>query len=135
MPEVEALLLERRMRCASEDAFDQAWLVAELRHRFGLSLEELARRLDRNKSRVSRRLALIQGLTDHDSTMFSGHEVFTSRPLRSTAILGWPIKSSEFNSPNTSRPIWARLHDTVMRSSRSRRCPNGTRSWDCNLKI
>lgn len=25
MPEVEALLLERRLRCASEDALDQAW--------------------------------------------------------------------------------------------------------------
>jgi ParB-like chromosome segregation protein Spo0J len=52
MPEVEALLLERRLRCASEDAFDQAWLLAELRNRFGLSLEELARRFDRNKSWV-----------------------------------------------------------------------------------
>jgi hypothetical protein len=50
------------MRCASEDAFDQAWLLAELRNRFGLSLEELARRFDRNKSWVSRRLALIQVL-------------------------------------------------------------------------
>ena len=62
MPEVEALLLERRMRCVSEDAFDQAWLLAELRNRFGLSLEELARRFERNKSWVSRRLALIQVL-------------------------------------------------------------------------
>jgi ParB family chromosome partitioning protein len=62
VPEVEALLLERRMRCASEDAFDQAWLLAELRNRFGLSLEELARRFERNKSWVSRRLALIQVL-------------------------------------------------------------------------
>jgi ParB family chromosome partitioning protein len=62
VPEVEALLLERRMRCASEDAFDQAWLLAELQARFGLSLEELARRFERNKSWVSRRLALIQVL-------------------------------------------------------------------------
>jgi ParB family transcriptional regulator, chromosome partitioning protein len=60
MPEVEALLLERRMRCASEDAFDQAWLLAELRTRFGLSLEELARRFEHHKSWVSRRLALVQ---------------------------------------------------------------------------
>jgi len=33
--EVEALLLERGLRCASEDAFDQAWLLAELQARFG----------------------------------------------------------------------------------------------------
>lgn len=62
MSEVEALLLERRLRCASEDAFDQAWLLAELRTRFALSLEELARRFERDKSWVSRRLALIQVL-------------------------------------------------------------------------
>jgi ParB family chromosome partitioning protein len=62
MPEVEALLLERRMRCVSEDAFDQAWLLAELRNRFGLSIEELARLFEREKSWVSRRRALIQVL-------------------------------------------------------------------------
>ncbi len=62
MPELEALLMERRLRCASEDAFDQAWLLAELRTRFALSLEELARRFERDKSWVSRRLALIQVL-------------------------------------------------------------------------
>ena len=38
------------------------WLLAELHERFGLSLEELARRFERNKSWVSRRLALIQVL-------------------------------------------------------------------------
>lgn len=62
MAEVEALLLERRLRCASEDALDQAWLLAELQERFGLSLEELARRFERSKSWVSRRLGLIHAL-------------------------------------------------------------------------
>lgn len=60
--EVEALLLERRLRCAAEDPFDQSWLLAELQERFGLSLEELARRFERSKSWVSRRLGLIQTL-------------------------------------------------------------------------
>jgi ParB/RepB/Spo0J family partition protein len=60
--EVEALLLERRLRASSEDVFDQAWLLAELRERFGLSLEELARRFERSKSWVSRRLGLIEAL-------------------------------------------------------------------------
>lgn len=60
--EVEALLLERRLRASSEDAFDQAWLLAELRERFGLSLTELARRFERSKSWVSRRLGLIEAL-------------------------------------------------------------------------
>jgi ParB family chromosome partitioning protein len=58
--EIEALLLERGLRRSSEDAFDQGWLLAELKDRFGLSLEELAQRFERSKSWVSRRLALIQ---------------------------------------------------------------------------
>jgi ParB/RepB/Spo0J family partition protein len=62
MAELEALLLERGLRGASEDALDQAWLLAELQERFGLSLEELARRFERSKSWVSRRLGLIQAL-------------------------------------------------------------------------
>jgi ParB/RepB/Spo0J family partition protein len=62
MPEMEALLLERQLRCAAEDALDQAWLLAELQERFGLSLEELARRFERSKSWVSRRLGLIEVL-------------------------------------------------------------------------
>jgi ParB/RepB/Spo0J family partition protein len=60
--ELEALLLERSLRRASEDALDQAWLLAELRERFGLSPDELARRFERSRSWVSRRLALIQAL-------------------------------------------------------------------------
>jgi ParB-like chromosome segregation protein Spo0J len=35
LPELEALLVERRLGCAREDALDQAWLLAELQQRFG----------------------------------------------------------------------------------------------------
>jgi hypothetical protein len=62
LEEVEALLLERGLRRGSEDALDQAWLLAELQERFGYSLEELARRFEHSKSWVSGRLALIQCL-------------------------------------------------------------------------
>jgi ParB family transcriptional regulator, chromosome partitioning protein len=60
--EVEALLLERSLRRGSEDALDQAWLLAELQERFGYSLDQLARRFGYSKSWVSRRLALVQAL-------------------------------------------------------------------------
>lgn len=60
--EVEALLLERGLRRGSEDALDQAWLLAELKHRFGWSVEELARRFEHSKSWVSGRLALLEAL-------------------------------------------------------------------------
>jgi ParB-like chromosome segregation protein Spo0J len=60
--EVEALLLERGLRRGSEDALDQAWLLAELQERCRWSLEELARRFEHSKSWVSGRLALLQVL-------------------------------------------------------------------------
>lgn len=60
--EAEALLLERLMRRAGEDALEQAWLLVEMHQRFGLSCDELARRFDRSKSWISRRLALVREL-------------------------------------------------------------------------
>ena len=62
LPELEALLLERRLRGRGEDALDQAWLLAEVQERFGLSLQELSRRFEHSKSWVSRRLGLLQTL-------------------------------------------------------------------------
>ena len=60
LSEVEALLLERLMRTSEPDsALEQGWLLSELRDRFALGLEELARRFDRSPSWVSRRLALV----------------------------------------------------------------------------
>jgi len=63
LDEAEALLLERLMRTAdSEGPLEQGWLLCELRDRFELSQSELARRLDRTKSWVSRRLSLVEEL-------------------------------------------------------------------------
>jgi len=62
LKEVEALLLERLMRVAGEDALEHGWLLTELHERFGLSLDELARRFDKSKSWVSRRLSLVKEL-------------------------------------------------------------------------
>jgi len=61
--EAEALLLERVLRSGESDsAIEQGWLVRELMQRFGLGLEELARRFDRSVSWVSRRLGLVTDL-------------------------------------------------------------------------
>jgi len=60
LTEADALLLERVLRAGEGDsAFEQGWLILELSTRFGLSLEELARRFDKTKSWVSRRLSLV----------------------------------------------------------------------------
>lgn len=65
LPEEEALLLGRLMRSAEgESVLEQAWLVRELQERFGLSLEDLARRFGRSPSWVSRRLGLVATLPD-----------------------------------------------------------------------
>jgi ParB/RepB/Spo0J family partition protein len=62
LDESEALLLDQLMRRGGEDALEQAWLLAELNQRFGLSCQQLAQRFDRSKSWVSRRLGLVAGL-------------------------------------------------------------------------
>jgi ParB family transcriptional regulator, chromosome partitioning protein len=63
--EAEALLLERTLRTGESDsALEQGWFLRELRDRFQLSGEELARRFDRTRSWVSRRLALVAELPE-----------------------------------------------------------------------
>ncbi len=63
LDEAEALLLERLMRSADGNGpLEEGWLLAELRDRFGMSAEELARRFDKSASWVSRRLSLVVDL-------------------------------------------------------------------------
>ena len=63
LSELEALLLERLMRAREADSpLEQGWLLRELRDRFCLDLEELARRFDKSPSWVSRRLGLVNDL-------------------------------------------------------------------------
>src|SRR5674476_669944 len=65
MSEAEAVLLSRSLRFSPrESALEEAWLLAEMEQRFGYSLDELARRLDRSTSWVSRRLALVELLPE-----------------------------------------------------------------------
>ncbi len=61
--EFDALVLERVMRGGDSDsAIEQGWLLRELGQRFGVGLDELARRFDRSTSWVSRRLGLVTDL-------------------------------------------------------------------------
>jgi len=63
LEEAEALLVERLMRSgAGAGALEEGWLLAELRDRFGMTVEELGRRFDRSASWVSRRLGLVSEL-------------------------------------------------------------------------
>jgi len=63
--EPEALVLEHMLRAGdAASPLEEAWLLRELRDRFGLSEDELARRLDRSKSWVSRRLGLCSDLPE-----------------------------------------------------------------------
>jgi ParB family transcriptional regulator, chromosome partitioning protein len=63
LSESEALLLERALRMGETDSpIEQGWFLCELVERFGLGQDELARRLDRSKSWVSRRIGLVKDL-------------------------------------------------------------------------
>jgi len=65
MSEAAAVLLDRSLRLSEhETALEVGWLLAELEQRFGYGLDELARRLDRSVSWVSRRLALVEVLPE-----------------------------------------------------------------------
>jgi len=65
MGEAEAVVLDRSLRFSQrESALEEGWLLAELEQRFGYGVEELARRLDRSVSWVSRRLALVELLPE-----------------------------------------------------------------------
>lgn len=65
LSQTEALLLDRCLRTAQgQSALEQGWLLRELAQTGGLSLEEMARRLDRSPSWVSRRLALVRELPE-----------------------------------------------------------------------
>lgn len=65
LTELEALLLHRAVRASEgESVLEQAWLLEELRQRFTITMEELARQFERTSSWVSRRLALIRELPE-----------------------------------------------------------------------
>lgn len=63
--EADALVLEHVMRATDPAGpLEQGWMLDALRARFGLSLDDLARRFDKTASWVSRRLALVHALPD-----------------------------------------------------------------------
>jgi len=63
LEESDALILDRQLRAAGRDSvLEEAWLLVELRQRFGLTTHELALRFDRGESWVSRRLGLVRTL-------------------------------------------------------------------------
>ena len=65
LSESDALVLDRSMGTGpSASVIEQGWLLRELHERFELSLEELARRFDRSRSWISRRLGLVRELPD-----------------------------------------------------------------------
>lgn len=65
MPEAQALATAYQMGAQGKrDAFEEGWLVAELHRAWRWSLGEVAERLVRSKSWVSKRLALVEELPD-----------------------------------------------------------------------
>jgi len=65
MTEAEALAMAYQMGAQGKrDAFEEGWLVAELHRAWRWSLGEVAERLVRSKSWVSKRLALVEELPD-----------------------------------------------------------------------
>lgn len=65
MSELEALLMKHRMESQRKrSALEEAWLLRELNETHGMSQEELAVKLNRSRSWVCRRLALVGVLSE-----------------------------------------------------------------------
>jgi ParB family chromosome partitioning protein len=65
LTEPEALLFERLLRTGDADsAIEQGWFLREMHLHFGLSQLDLARRIGRTQSWVSRRIALVSQLPE-----------------------------------------------------------------------
>jgi ParB family transcriptional regulator, chromosome partitioning protein len=65
LPEVEALMMGVGLdNTRQRSALEEGWFLRELVEAHGLSLEVLARKLDRSRSWVSRRLALVGALPE-----------------------------------------------------------------------
>ncbi len=61
----EALIFRQLLQTdATENVFEQAWLLRTLHEEHGLALDVIARRFDRSVSWVSRRLSLVRALPD-----------------------------------------------------------------------
>jgi ParB/RepB/Spo0J family partition protein len=98
LEESEALLLERLLRAAEGDsAVEQGWFLKELVKRFGLGLEELARRFDRTKSWVSRRIALVSELPE------SVQEHVRSGAIGSHAAMKYLVPLARANADDCAR--------------------------------
>ena len=63
LSELEALVQHHHLSLSSRSTFEQAWFLCRLREQ-GLTQEEMAQRLCRSKSWVSRRLSLVQALPE-----------------------------------------------------------------------
>ena len=65
MSEADALLLDRTLRLSQQETeLEQGWLLREMQQRYQYTLDDLARRLDRSSSWISRRLALAELLPE-----------------------------------------------------------------------
>jgi hypothetical protein len=65
MAAAEALIFRQLLQAdATENVFEQAWLLRTLHEEHGLALDVIARRFDRSVSWVSRRLSLVRTLPD-----------------------------------------------------------------------
>lgn len=64
VPEVDGLVLRHRLAASKASALEEGWLLVDLIDRHGIGQQEAALRLQRSKSWVSRRLALVKVLPD-----------------------------------------------------------------------
>ena len=104
LSEVEALLHHRHLEMTKRAAIEDAWLLRRLREH-GLTMDELARRMCRSKSWVSRRLGLLDALAT------SAQEAVRAGSVPSHAAMKYLVPLARANKRQCEQLI-AELGDT-----------------------
>ena len=121
LAEQEALLFGRLMHSAEGDsALKQAWLLRELRERFELTVEELARRFDRSLSWVSGRLGLVHELPESIQDEVRRSRLVAHAAMKFCCLWHAPIGRGPSRSRRRSRPLARALARPKRCASRSR---------------
>ena len=110
-------VLERLMRSGDgAGALEEGWLLAELRDRFGMTVEELGRRFDRSASWVSRRLGLVGELPREIQEQVRRGEIAAHAAMQHLVPL------ARANTAECGRSSPRRSARTGRRAGRSGRC-------------
>jgi len=113
--EAEALLLVHSLRSNGEPetALEQGWLLAEMEHKHGYTIEDLARRFNRSATWIARRLALVDTLPEAVQQQVREGRIAAQIAMRYLA----PMARISMEHCHTMARIFAQQHWTTRQAA------------------